>query len=222
VLARAFTRKPPNIIADERTHAAALFDIHRRGEVIAARCATVQADLPCPPPLRRFFVRQARQERFHARVFDSAIRWVRPKGPGPAPAAAAMGAYQRLLDCAAERRDVGELLLGNQIILEALGEVELEKIDQGLERRGLGFKRLRRIILAQEQAHHATGEAALEALIESNGARRGALRTRAADYLALIERIFDDTAPLFEYFAQDVGAHRRRFWALLPPWIRAR
>lgn len=222
MLARAFTRKPPSIVADERCHAAALFAIHRRGEVIAARCAAAQADLPCPPPLRRFYVRQARQERFHARVYESAIRWVRPKGPGQVPAAAAMHAYQRLLDDAAARRDAGELLLGNQIILEALGEVELERIDDGLERRGLGFKRLRRIILAQERAHHATGEAALEALIESNGLRRGALRARAVDYLTLIESIFDDTAPLFEYFAQDVDTHRRRFRTLLPPWILAR
>lgn len=189
---------------------------------MAARCASAQARLPGAPALARFFARQARQERFHARVFGAAIRWVRPKGAGVAPGSAAMDGYWRLLADALARGDAAEALVGNQIVLEALGQVELEKLDAGLERRGLGFRRLRRTILAQEQAHHETGEAALAALIGSDAARRDALRSRASDYLELVEAVFAETAPLFEFFHQDVAGHRRRFEELLPAWIRTR
>lgn len=137
------------------------------------------------------------------------------------PGSAAMQTYERRVDAALARGDAAECLMANQIVLEALGEVELEKLDAGIERRGLGFRRLRAIMLAQEQAHHATGEAALEALIESELATRGALRRRATGYLELIDAMLVETAPLFEYFNQDVAVHRRRFQELLPAWIRA-
>lgn len=190
------------------------------GEIVAARAAAAQARLAEDPALGRFLARQARQERFHARAFAAAVRWVRPKGSGPVPGAAAMEAYAGLLESAVARGDAAEALLGNQLVLEALGRVELEKLDAGLERRGLGFRRLRRTILLQEQAHHETGAAALEALIGGNDARREALARRAGVYCGLVEEIFGDAAPLFEFFDQDVAGHRRRFEELLPTWLR--
>jgi hypothetical protein len=170
--------------------------------------------------LQRFFARQARQERFHTHVFSAATRWVRPKGAGPVPGLTTMEAYRRELEAAVARGDALEALVGNQIVLETLGQVELEKLDEGLERRGLGFRGLRKTILAQEREHYEVGEAALETLIGTSTERREMLRRRADVYLSLVEELYVAAGALFEFFAQDVAAHRRRFDELLPAWVR--
>ena len=48
--------------------------------------------------------------------------------------------------------DFAETLFGIQVMLEGVGEVVLENLEQGLVKREAGLQRIRRIILNQEKA----------------------------------------------------------------------
>ena len=206
------------IAPDHRRSAARLFALLHAGELVAERVASRQATLVEDPIAKRFCRGQARQEAFHSRVFGTVIHVLCPKGVRNLQLPT-MPKYQALLDDALARGDLAESLMGQQVILESFGEVLLTAIDRGIQKRGLGFGRLRRVILAQEEAHHATGERLLEETIADHPTKRHMLQTRAADYLELIEEMFTVGAPLFTAFNEDPAEYRRQFNAKLPDWV---
>ena len=206
------------IAPDHRRSAARLFALLRAGELVAEHVASRQATLVEDPFAKRFCRGQARQEAFHSRVFDTITHILCPKGVRSLQVPA-MPKYQALLDDALARGDIAESLMGQQVILEAFGEVLLTAVDRGIQERGLGFGRLRRIILAQEEAHHATGKRLLEETIAGHSATRQMLQARAADYLELVEEMFTVGAPLFLAFDEDPAEYRRQFKANLPSWV---
>lgn len=206
------------IAPDHRRSAARLFALLRAGELVAERVAGRQATLVEDPFAKRFCRGQARQEAFHSRVFDKVTHILCPKGVRSLQLPA-MPKYQALLDDALARGDIAESLLGQQVIREAFGEVLLTAVDRSIQKRGLGFGRLRRIILAQEEAHHATGNRLLEEMIADHPTKRQILQTRASDYLELIEEMFTVGAPLFLAFDEDPAEYRRQFKANLPGWV---
>ena len=206
------------IAPDQRRSAARLFTLLRAGELVAERVASRQATLVEDPFVKRFCLGQARQEAFHARLFGTITHILCPKGVRSSQVPA-MPKYQALLDDALPRGDLAESLMGQQVILEAFGEVLLTAVDRGIQERGLGFGRLRRIILAQEEAHHATGKRLLEETIAGHSATRRLLQARAADYLDLVEEMFTVGAPLFLAFDEDPAEYRRQFKAKLPDWV---
>lgn len=206
------------IAPDEKRNAARLFALLRSGERVAEDIARKQRALVDNPFDQRFFRSQARQEAFHAHVFQGAIHFLSPRGVAHRELPA-MRRFHGLLDDATCRADFAETLLGQQVILEAVGEVLLEAVDSGLQRRGLGFRKLRRVILAQEAAHHAAGERLLNERLAADPDLKLRLANRATGYLELVDDLFAYGAPLFAAFAQDADEYRGRVFGKLPGWV---
>jgi hypothetical protein len=142
--------------AVERRRALGLFLRHlARGEAVAHAAADAQARLTGDPHAQRFFRAQARQEALHRHVFDTAAMTLRapPLDLRPDPYAR----FRISIAAAAERGRLLETVVATQVVLEALGEALLVRLEAGLVRHHAAFPALRRRILAQELAHHAFG-----------------------------------------------------------------
>ena len=133
--------------------------------------------------------------------------------------AAAAVRYRALLDDAIRRRDILETLLAQQVILEGLGDVVLDRISAGMTERGMGFARLRRTLLNQEHAHHIFGLRRLEQLIDTGRASAASLRERGKEYLALTDTILAVHGDLFEAFDEDPIAYASAARRHMPGWL---
>jgi hypothetical protein len=123
------------------------------------------------------------------------------------------------LDDALARRDLYETFLAEQIILEGLGEAILHRIEDGLVRRQAPFMRLRRVLLHQEEAHHAFGERMIDRAFHEGRTDVGELRRKAQDYLALTQSMVLALAELFDSIGEDASAWAddvRKHW---PQWL---
>ena len=109
--------------------------------------------------------------------------------------------------------------LAEQIILEGLGEAILKRLEAGLLKREAGFGRLRRILLYQEEAHHAFGERTLERAISAGQASPAALRLRAQEYLAVTDEMVLALRDLFTSIDEDATAYVADARRLLPDWL---
>lgn len=202
---------------DEPLQIARLFGFLQHGEWLARDMAARQARLAATPELRRFFAAQSRQEAFHAAVFQNAESWLAPRGVRP-PAPEPLANYRACIESALARSDLAESLLALQVLFETLGDAVLQAVDTGIERRGGGFARLRRVLRAQEQAHHTFGVRALDRLFADSNASTVRLRERADVYLDLIDRMFRDLADLFADFDENPADYRRLLHNRLPVW----
>ena len=113
------------------------------------------------------------------------------------------------------RGDFPETVIGTQIVLEALGEVLLARLERGLVRHGTGLVRLRRMILAQEAAHHAFGCALVAALLAAGTLTARSLRERALPYRELAQRMIAAASPALHHFALTPDDIARDFAAQL-------
>ncbi len=206
-------------ISTQHAQIARLFGFLLVAERLAHDCALAQAAIAPDSGTRRFLLAQARQEAFHARVFQGAIACLAPGGISNGPSLSPMTRYRALLEDAIRRRDFPETLLAQQVILEGLGDVVLDRISAGMTQRGIGFTRLRRTLMNQEHAHHVFGLRRLAQLIATGGASAVTLRERGKEYLALSEAILAALGDLFETFDEDptayVSAARHHF----PSWL---
>lgn len=206
---------------DERVPVARLLQFLAHGELLARDCAQWQAALAPEPGLRRFLLSQSRQEAGHALVFQGAIAWLSPKHLGACPLLPALEAYRRKLEAAVARRDWGETLLAEQIVLEGLGEAILKRVEAGLAKRDAPFGRLRRILIRQEEAHYAFGCLALERAIAAGETDVATLRLHATEYVALIEAMVATLHDLFESLDEDPAAWTDDAKSYLPAWLTA-
>jgi hypothetical protein len=120
---------------DQWAPIARLLQFLRDGEYLASHCARAQAQLALDPGMRRFLRSQARQESYHAIVFQANIAWLAPRHLGGCPLLPPLARYRTLIEDAIRRGDFAETLMGEQIILEGLGEAILERIEEGLAKR---------------------------------------------------------------------------------------
>ncbi|MBI4401693.1 MAG: ferritin-like domain-containing protein [Nitrospirae bacterium] len=207
------------VYPDERAPIARLLRFLEQGERLAHDCATAQAALAPEPGMRRFLLGQARQESYHAVVFQGAIAWLAPRHLGACPLLPPLERYRALIDQAIRQGNFAETLLAEQIILEGLGEAILRRIEEGLERRKVAFGRLRRILLCQEEAHHAFGHRMLERAFARGETSPEALRPRAQEYLALTEEMVTMLRDLFESIDEDPSAYASDARRYLPDWL---
>lgn len=203
---------------DEPQQIARLFGFLLLGERLAGDMAARQAMLAPVPKLARFLQTQACQEAFHAVVFQGAIHWLAPRG-GRTPRHPSMERYRGLMESALARGDLAESLLALQVLLEAMGDVVLEAIDAGIERRGLGFKRLRRMLRQQEQTHHAFGVHQLTNLVAADAALPARLQMQTQNYLEVIDTMFAELEESFLDFGENPSDYRRAFQQRLPGWL---
>ena len=203
----------------EPEQAARLFSLLMLGEKIAQHCASQQSKQTKHKGSRRFLLSQARQENYHRFLFDKAVLTLTPKGTKSVFATKPMLSYQKLLDEAIVKNQYAETLLGQQVILEGLGEVVLENVDKGMSNRMFGFKKIRRIILKQEHAHHEFGLRRLNNWAGTNQDRINAISARTSDYLDLVHEILDNFHETFEYFGYDSEVYFTNVKNKLPSWI---
>ena len=203
-------------LAADRRQALGLFLRHlARGERIAQRIAARQIALSPDRHAARFHRAQARHEALHARLFDTFATWL--SAPPLVLERCPYDRYEQRLLAAADRRDYVETIVGTQLVLEALGEASLERLDNGLERHRAGFLRLRRMLRAQEAAHHAFGEARMAAII-AGGADVRALRATALAYLALAGDVIAAGALANAHFGNVPEFIASDMRARLPAW----
>jgi hypothetical protein len=204
---------------DERVPLARLLQFLEHGERLAHDCALVQSALTPDPSMRRFLAGQARQEALHAAVFHGAVAWLAPRHLGDCPVLPPLERYRALIDQAIRERRFAETFLAEQVILEGLGEAILKRLEAGLVKRQAGFGRLRRILLHQEEAHHAFGLRALERTIQAGQASPEALKDRAPEYLAVADEMVMALRDLFASIDEDAGAYVKDAKAALPQWL---
>lgn len=205
---------------DEKVPIARLLTFLEYGERMAQCCAAKQALITDDPRAARFLSGQARQERMHAYVFRGAIVWLAPRHLGTAPYLQALEEYRRKLDEALTRRDLDETFLAEQIILEGLGEAILHRIEAGLAKREAPWGKLRRILLHQEEAHHAFGERMIVRAFEIGRTDAGELSRKAQEYLALTRKMVLTLVDLFETIDENPMEWASDVHAYLPDWLR--
>lgn len=204
---------------DEKVPIARLLAFLEYGERMAQDCARKQAAATGDVRAGRFLESQARQEGMHAYVFQGAIAWLAPRHVGDVPFLPALEAYRKKLDEAFTRQDLSETFLAEQIILEGLGEAILNRIEAGLQKRDAPFGRLRRVLLHQEEAHHAFGERMIDRAVVAREADLADLRQKAQDYLALTQTMVVTLANLFETIDEDPAAWASDVRGYLPNWL---
>ncbi len=206
--------------SDQCTQAARLFSFLMLGERLAHDCAGLQAMIAPDAAARQFLVAQQRQEGYHAKIFQQAILWLTPRGSEACPALPPMTRYRSLLERALHRRELAETLLAQQVILEGLGDVIFQRISKGIAERGLGFARLRRLLLNQEHAHHSFGLRRLNQLVDGGAVSPDMLSDRAQEYLYLTHCMLAELGDLFVFFDEDPTAYVSELRRHLPRWIR--
>jgi hypothetical protein len=204
---------------DERVPIARLLAFLAHGERLAHDCAHGQAALAENSNSRRFFLSQARQEALHAGLFHSAVLWLAPRRLGACPLLPPLERYREKLMAAVDRRDLLEAVLGEQVILEGVGEALLNRIDAGLLKRDAPFGGLRRMLLKQEEAHAGFGRRILERAMGCGATDAETLRGRAQGYLGLAGDMITTLCELFDEIDEDASAWASDVTTYLPPWL---
>lgn len=204
---------------DEKVPIARLLSFLEYGERMAQDCAAKQAMAVSDRKAAGFLRSQARQEAMHAYVFQGAVAWLAPRHLGESPFLPPLEAYRKKLDDAFARADLLETFLAEQIILEGLGEAILNRIEAGLAKRDAPFGRIRRVLLHQEEAHHAFGERMIDREITAGQADRGELRRKAEEYLAFTQSMVLTLADLFDTIGENPSAWAGDVRKYLPEWL---
>lgn len=204
---------------DERLPIARLLQFLEHGERLAHDCAKAQAALAPEPGMSRFLLTQARQESYHALVFQGAIAWLAPRSLGSCPLLPPLERYRSMIEVAVKAGDFDETLMAEQIILEGLGEAILKRIEYGLAKRQASFGRLRRILIYQEEAHHAFGLRTIERAFAAGLADPDELRPRGLEYLALADDMVTRLGDLFESIDEDPSLYASDAKSHLPSWL---
>jgi len=198
-----------NIGADEKKYIARYLKFLLCCERIAQSCSARQAKLCDDRQMKRFLIRQSRQEKFHAMTFHSGILFLAPKGVNT-PAKKHTELYGALLDDAISNKDLLSSVIGLQVVLEGMGEIALSRLDFGMKTRDVGLHKLRRAILAQEDAHHDFG---LDYLKKSGSAITS---IQPETYLSVINDMLISMQNLFEFFDEDSDQYIADFRKNLP------
>jgi len=206
-------------LAPGRRGAVGLFLRHlARGERVARRLAAQQAAIAPGRHEARLLRAQARQEATHALLFDTfaALLGAAPIALDPCP----YTAFEARALAAIRRDDFAESIVATQIVLEALGDALLARLDAGLERQRAGFARLRATIRRQEAAHHAFGDALIAGLVDTGALDIATVRTIAEPYLALGGRMITSAEPALVHFELSAAVIDDEMRARLPAWAQ--
>lgn len=207
----------PKLLPPNRCELARLFSSLEYGERIAQRCAARQSYLVSDLRHARFLRRQAKQERLHAFIFGRITAWLAP-GAAPPPARG-LRVVEAMLDNALRSGDLAESLLGQQVVIEGLGETLLTRLGAGAAPLGFGLSRLQRRLVGQEHAHHTFGIRVLQELLESGSIRAEWASEKARRYLDVIDGMFCECADIFDALDEDPAVHRADVHRRLPAWL---
>ena len=88
-----------------------------------------------------------------------------------------------------------------------------------MDRQGIGFRRLRYTILAQEQSHQDFGESLLQQKLHTGCTNNNRLRCLAEDYLMLVDDILGEMRDVFYCLDEDPQDYLVSLHHKLPCWI---
>jgi hypothetical protein len=196
-----------NLSAETRRQLARLFVALEYGEHLAHRCARQQAMIAADRGSRCFLTGQARQEAFHATLFRRAVHALDAARPFDLPNG--LRRFGVRLEAAMLRADFTETVVGQQLVLEGFGGVILARLNAGMDRQGIGLRRMRRMVPQQEHGHHAFGEKFLAAQLETGA--------------TTIERLtgIAEMSDVFGVLDEDPQDYRSAFERSLPAWLHA-
>lgn len=196
-----------------------LLRVMANGEMIAHDCAAQQARAAEDVKDRRFFLAQAQHEYFHAFLFRRAATRLLPDTQATfEESSAGLRRYEQSLTTAIEQKHWDEVVIGQQLVLESLGELVLSKLDREMSRRGIGFQRIRSLILRQERSHHHFGTQWIERRLRDNRISLAAVRNHSELYIQLADQVLQDIAGLLEGIEADPHAYRKALPENMPPW----
>ena len=205
--------------ADKATRIARLFHLLWQGECIARDAAGVQARICRDPKVRRFFALQAGQEALHATVFHGAATLLARRGCSlRTPAIAVLDDYRRRLDDDLAAGDLAGSVVGLQVVLEGLGDVVLKRLNPELNGHGARFAPWQKMLLAQEDTHHAFGCRWVE---HSPSDELPGLAATACGYRDLATRVLNASEELFGYGISTAESYGERLRATLPAALTA-
>lgn len=203
---------------ETRRQAARLFAALEYGEQLAHACARQQSRWVADPRAQRFLRTQARQEATHAAFYRRAAEWLLPGHRYQVPET--LQRYGRRLQLALDNNDRCDSLIGSQIVLEGFGEQIISRLNRGMDNQGIGFRRIRRLILRQEQSHYAFGMRMLLHQRATEPAAAERIQTLAAGYLQQVQDILAEMSDMFVALDEDPGEYYTGLLGNLPVWIR--
>ena len=195
-----------------------LFVALEYGEQLAHQCAFQQASWVSNTKVSRFLKSQARQERSHARFFSIAANSLQSKHHYAPPAA--LKQFATRLEKTITQRNLTESMVGSQIVLEGFGEQILLRLNQGLDNNGVGFKKIRHILLRQEQSHYAFGMHTLKAQVENRETTVEHVCELTNEYKHYVNKIVHEMAEVFYVLDEDPENYTTDLVNNLPSWIR--
>ncbi len=195
-----------------------LLSVMADGEYIARDCAARQARAASDERSSRFFRAQATHERFHALLFRQAARYLSSKKHAKTNHSLGLRRYARQLDAAVGAGRWNEVVIGQQLVLENLGELVLSKLDDEMSRRGVGMERMRSIVLRQERAHYHFGTQWLEARLLDGRLDAVEAKDVVERYVGFADRVLLDVAGLLEGVEADAELYRQEVRERLPDW----
>lgn len=196
-----------------------LFATLAHGERLAMSSARRQARMVSERQASRFLMGQSRQEAMHAVLFQRVAEWLAPPSP-PVDIPPGFYRFERRMERALIAGDLPESLVGTQIVLEGLGGHILEQLNRGLDRKDIGFSRQRRVILRQEQAHHAFGLRLLNGVIVRDGDALSRIQQSAVVYLGIADEILAEMTEVFECLDERIEDYRDGLRSSLPDWLQ--
>jgi hypothetical protein len=208
------------IHSSEGVHLARVFQVLHEGELLAADTATRQAILTSNERTKRFLASQARQEFVHAQIFNGAAAWLAPRQRRLAPAVLKpLTQYRALLNECLIAARLDASMVGQQVILEGLGEAVLQRLCAGLVRRGSGLTALGRRVLREEHAHRQFGAAQLLAGSSAHAPGVEALRHYADEFLLIVTDLVRGMEDVLDALGEDPKSCLQDFYANLPGWL---
>jgi hypothetical protein len=196
------------LIADlslkERCALHQLLSVMAWGERVAMEGATLQASIVTDSAARVFLRRQARHERFHALIFETAVAVLEHDPKLAATCHVSSGEIPvvlhnwrgRIRRAIAQNR-LAESLLVQQVFLEGLGHIILREIDAACFTGGRQIIRMRETILRQEAQHHEFGLRLLQSELERSPAMVLQLEEMGQELFAEAETLLSELSDSF-------------------------
>lgn len=182
-----------------------LFSSLEYGEQLAHECALRQSAIIGCNKSRKFLKVQALQEFMHAKFYNKAIDHIGSNKKNHIPDA--LTVYAKRLQQAMKKEDTTDYLVGSQVVLEGFGEQIIQRLNVELDNHGIGFKRIRKLIIRQEQSHQAFGLQMLKSQIENGETKIEYVEELVSEYLHHIQSIIvemDDVFGSFDANAEDI------------------
>ncbi len=201
----------------QRREFARLLRLLARGERIAVTGALAQAKMAPDAMAKNFLHRQARQERFHAQVFEQGAAWV-DRSDQSIPGNCGLDALQSASEARLRAGDFLGSVLVQQIMLETVGHVVLHRLNAELARREAGLSGLRRLIIHQEDGHQAFGVERLRVSESISAGERKCLQEQCSTLWRTADRLLLELGPALETLNEDVSDYRRDLLQALPVW----